>query len=74
MLSDIQKIVYKVTGKKNITDDTDFIKDLKLNSLEIMNIVCAFEEKYGIKIPNRDVWKMHKVKDVENYLIKKGVK
>lgn len=74
MLSEIQKIVYKVTGKKNLTSDTDFIKDLKLNSFDIMNIVCAFEEKYGISIPSRDVWKLHKVKDVENYLRKKGVK
>ena len=62
MLKLIQEIIYNVTGKSNITDDTDFVKDLELNSFDVMNIVCAFEEYFDVTIPTRDVWKMHQVK------------
>ena len=62
MLKLIQEIIYNVTGKSNITDDTDFVKDLELNSFDVMNIVCAFEEYFDVTIPPRDVWKMHQVK------------
>ena len=30
MLELIQRIIYDVTGKKNVTYDTDFVKDLEL--------------------------------------------
>lgn len=68
MLQVIQTIIFNVTGKKNITYDTDFIRDLGLNSFDIMNIVCAFEEYFGTTIPTRDVWKMRQVKDVLAYM------
>ena len=35
MLKLIQEIIYNVTGKSNITDDTDFVKDLELNSFDV---------------------------------------
>ena len=56
MLELIQKIIFKVTGKGNITPDTDFITDLELNSFDVMNIVCEFEEYFDMSIPTRDVW------------------
>ena len=68
----IQKVVAKVTGKKTIHYETDFVKDLALNSFDIMNIVCVFEDHFDAEIPSRDVWKMHQVKDVIDYMIKKG--
>ncbi|MBE6895662.1 MAG: acyl carrier protein [Ruminococcaceae bacterium] len=68
----IKDVVGKVTGKKNIIYDTDFVKDLGLNSFDIMNIVCVFEDKFDTEIPSRDVWKLHTVKDVIDYMIKHG--
>ena len=71
MLELVQEIVYKVTGKRNINYETDFIKDLNLNSFDIMNIVCAFEDHFGVSVPTRDVWRMHQVKDVIAYIEQK---
>lgn len=68
MLELVQDIVYRVTGKKNLTYETDFVKDLDLNSFDIMNIVCAFEDHFGVTVPTRDVWHMHQVKDVIAYI------
>lgn len=73
MLEIIKEVVYEVTGKGNITIDTDFLKDLSLNSFDIMNIICVFEERYDISIPTRDVWKLRKVSDVIEYLNEKNI-
>ncbi len=72
MFETIKKIVYEVTGKSNLTLDTDFQEDLALNSFDIMNIVCAFEELFDITIPVRDVWKLHQVQDVIVYMKERG--
>ena len=64
--------VEDVTGKRGLVMDTDFVKDLGLNSFDIMNVVCAFEEHFDVEIPNRDVWQLRQVKDVIDYMIKKG--
>ena len=68
----IQDTIEQITGKKGLVMDTDFVKDLGLNSFDIMNVVCAFEEHFDIEIPNRDVWQLRQVKDVIAYMIKKG--
>ena len=65
----IQDTVASVTGKRDMVYETDFVKDLGLNSFDIMNVVCAFEEHFDVDIPNRDVWQMHQVIDVVRYLM-----
>lgn len=74
MISIIEDVVYKVTGRRGITGDMDFVKDLGLNSFDIVNIVGAFEDKYKITIPTRDIWQLHTVNDVAAYLKKRGIK
>lgn len=69
----IKDTVYRVTDKRGLTQDTDFVKDLGLNSFDIMNIVCAFEDHFDIDIPTRDVWSLHRVEDVIAYMIKNGI-
>ena len=73
MFEMIERIVLKTTGKKGLTYDTDFVEDLGLNSLDIMNIICAFEDEFDIEIPARSVWHLRKVKDVIAYMEKKGI-
>lgn len=68
----IQNTVDSVTGKRDMVYETDFVKDLGLNSFDIMNIVCAFEEHFDVDIPIRDVWQMRQVVDVLHYLMEKG--
>ena len=69
----IKSVVYNVTGKKGLLYDTDFVKDLALNSFDVMNIVCAFEDHFDVDIPNRDVWQLRQVKDVIKYMIDNGI-
>ncbi|MBP3700582.1 MAG: acyl carrier protein [Lachnospiraceae bacterium] len=55
------------------TFDTDFVEDLQLNSLDIMNIICAFEDHFDTEISTREVWSLHKVKDVIAYMEEEGI-
>ena len=73
MLELVQEIIYNVTGKQNITYETDFIKDLELSSFDIMNIICEFEDRLDITIPERDVWNIHQVKDIFDYMEARGI-
>ncbi|NCB91675.1 MAG: acyl carrier protein [Clostridia bacterium] len=72
MFDIIKEIVYEVTGKTSITYDTDFVQDLELNSFDIMNIICAFEDRFDVSIPTREVWHLRQVKDVMEYMKEKG--
>ena len=72
MLQLIQDIIYNVTGKRGITYETDFVQDLALNSFDVMNIISAFEDHFDSTIPTREVWGLHQVKDVIDYLARKG--
>ena len=69
----IQDTILKVTGKSGLVYETDFVKDLGLNSFDIMNVVCEFEDHFDMEIPNRDVWQLRQVEDVIAYMIRKGI-
>jgi acyl carrier protein len=42
----------------NISETTDFIKDLKINSANLVDVVLDIEEKFGIEIDNEAMAKM----------------
>ena len=72
MFEIVKKLITEVTGKANITYDTEFVQDLQLNSFDIMNLVCAFEDYFQTTISNKEVWQMRQVKDVVEYIESKG--
>jgi acyl carrier protein len=72
MLKLIQDTIYEVTGKTGITYETDFLQDLALNSFDVINIVSAFEDHFDITIPTREIWQLRQVKDVIDYLARRG--
>lgn len=43
---------------ENISEDTDFIKDLKVNSANLVDIVLDLEERFGIEIDNDAMTRM----------------
>ena len=46
-----------------LNEESDFIKDLKINSANLVDIVLDVEEAFGIEIDNDAMEKMLKVKD-----------
>lgn len=48
----------------NLTESTDFITDLKINSANLVDIVLDVEEAFDIEIDNQSMEKMLNVKAV----------
>jgi acyl carrier protein len=51
-------------GGGPITGDTDLIKDLNLDSLAVMDLMMALEEKFDVSIPLNVVPELHTVADL----------
>jgi acyl carrier protein len=48
--------------------ETELLVDLNVNSLDLVELVCAFESAFGIEVPEKDIRKFAKVKDIVDYL------
>ena len=53
---------------KQLTPEAKFIEDLGADSLDIVELVMALEEEFGIDIPDEDADKLKTVGDAMNYL------
>ena len=47
---------------QNLNENTDFIKDLKINSANLVDIVLDVEEQFDIIIENEDMERMLNIK------------
>ena len=47
---------------KNISEGTDFINDLKINSANLIDIILDVEDEFGIEIDNESMERMLSVK------------
>ena len=56
-----------------VTEDASFIDDLGADSLDLVELIMALEEEFGIEITDGDAEKVVTVGDVVNY-IKENVK
>ena len=48
--------------------DSTFIDDLGADSLDIVELIMAFEEEFGIEIPDEAAEKIKTVQDVVSYI------
>lgn len=53
---------------KQLAPEAKFIEDLGADSLDIVELVMALEEEFGIDIPDEDADKIKTVGDAMNYL------
>ncbi len=70
LFDDVKNIIVEqlhVTPEK-VTETAHFIDDLGADSLDIVELVMAFEEKFGIEIPDEDAQKLDTVGKAVGYL------
>ena len=51
-----------------ITAEAEFVNDLKLNSLELADLVVLCEDKYDVEIEEQDIHSLLTVGDLVEYL------
>jgi acyl carrier protein len=74
VLEGIKEIVVEVAGIDTniIAMDKKFTDDLDVDSLSMVEVVVAAEEKFGVKIPDDEVTKMATVGDAVNFIVANG--
>ena len=55
-----------------VVSEASFIDDLGADSLDTVELVMAFEEKFGIDIPDEDAEKITTVNDAVTYITANG--
>jgi len=70
----VREIIVNELGvePEKVTDDASFVEDLGADSLDTVELVMAFEEEFGIDIPDEDAEQMRTVGDAIRYLRDKG--
>ena len=58
----------EVFEKVKITMETTFIDDLGADSLDVVELIIALEEEFGIEIPETEAEKVVTVGDVVDYI------
>ena len=53
---------------EQVTPEAKFIEDLGADTLDIVELVMAFEEEFGIEVPDGDAEKLLTVGDVVKYI------
>ncbi len=73
-MSDIKNKIVEIIADRlsvepeKVVDDASFIDDLGADSLDIVELVMAFEEEFGLDIPDDAAEKILTVKDVINFI------
>lgn len=70
--SRVKEIIINELGveSEKVTKEASFVEDLGADSLDTVELVMAFEEEFGIDIPDEDAEQMRTVGDAVKYLEK----
>jgi acyl carrier protein len=69
---EVKKMIADITEVpvEKLTPEVDFFKDLGIDSLKAIEIVAAFEKKYRIIIPEKDIPNIKNLRQVLEYIKK----
>lgn len=70
MKEEVIKIIASVAEvpEESINLNTNLIADLDLESLDLVTLVSEIENKYELKIPDKEIKKIQTVEDIVNFL------
>ncbi|OGB98891.1 acyl carrier protein [candidate division KSB1 bacterium RBG_16_48_16] len=66
----VKEIIVEQLGvdANEVTPEASFIDDLGADSLDTVELIMAFEEEFGLEIPDEEAEKLTTVGDALNYL------
>ena len=70
MLEKVKAVIVAKLGvdKDQVTLDASFADDLGADSLDTVELIMAFEEEFGVEIPDDQAEKIKTVKDVVEFI------
>jgi acyl carrier protein len=72
MLNKIASILSEHQGIdiNDIKPDSHLINDLSLNSFDVVELMCVFEDELGVEIPDNQIRQFRVVGDIVEYIEK----
>ncbi|MEA2601899.1 MAG: acyl carrier protein [Acidobacteriota bacterium] len=66
----VKSIIVEQLGvdEEEVTLEASFTEDLGADSLDIVELVMAFEEEFGIEIPDEEAEKISNVREAVEYI------
>ncbi|MDA3945615.1 MAG: acyl carrier protein [Helicobacteraceae bacterium] len=74
LIDDIKEVVVEQlsVNPDEVKVESKFVEDLGADSLDVVELVMALEEKFDIEIPDDEAEKIQTVQDVLNYVESKA--
>lgn len=74
-LERVKKVIVEQLSveESEVTPEASFTTDLGADSLDTVELVMAFEEEFGVEIPDEEAEKIQKVQDAVEYIEKQKV-
>lgn len=74
MLEKVVKIIadYQKIDPATITPDSRLVADLGLSSLDVVMLLCQFEDTFGIEIADEDLMSLTNIQSIVDYICKKS--
>jgi len=68
-----EKVRYFIASTLNLSPnmikmDTDLVNDLHINSLDLVELICLFENEFNIVIPEREIRNFKTINDLVSYM------
>jgi acyl carrier protein len=75
ILTGLAEIVQEITGIKTdrVVPDASFVDDLDIDSLSMVEVAVAAEERFGVRIPDDALGKLKTVADAVSFISAQGV-
>jgi acyl carrier protein len=72
ILSGLAEIIDEIAGvpADEVTPDKNFVDDLDIDSLSMVEIAVAAQDKFGVEIPDEQLKDLKTVQDVVNFVSK----
>ena len=63
-----EELGIKEKDKAQVTDDASLVDDLGADSLSVMELMIAFDDEFGVEVPEEDYDKLITVGDIVKYI------
>ena len=73
-MSDVETLVKKTVAEgldipeSRVTADSRFVDDLGADSLDLVELIMKFEERFGVEIPDQAAEKIKTISDAVKYI------
>ena len=70
LFDEVKEVIVKELSVEadKVTPEAEFVKDLNADSLGVVELIMALEEKFGVEIPDEEANKIQKVSDVVEFI------